>query len=100
MPIEPTSGVPYLSPFASTNALLTTCAAVEASAYSNSASGSDSVMTTVEASGALTSLTFASIQPTYEPSFGSRIRFRLYTTSSTVIGVPSWNFTPWRILSV
>src|SRR5438093_3609378 len=27
-------------------------------------------------------------------------RLKVATTSSTVIGVPSWNLTPWRILNV
>ena len=29
---------------------------------------------------------------------GFRWRFMLNTTSAVVMGVPSWNFTPWRIV--
>ena len=29
---------------------------------------------------------------------GFRWRFRLNTTSAVVMGLPSWNFTPWRIV--
>ena len=35
-----------------------------------------------------------------EAFLGSASRLMLATTSSALIGVPSWNFTPWRILNV
>ena len=35
-----------------------------------------------------------------EPLFGSASRLIVAATSSAVIGVPSWNLTPWRILNV
>ena len=35
-----------------------------------------------------------------EPFSGSACRLNVAATSSAVIGLPSWNFTPWRILNV
>ena len=35
-----------------------------------------------------------------EPLSGSAWKLNVAATSSAVIGLPSWNFTPWRILNV
>ena len=35
-----------------------------------------------------------------EPLSGSACRLNVAATSSVVIGLPLWNFTPWRILNV
>ena len=35
-----------------------------------------------------------------EPVSGSACRLNVAATSSAVIGLPSWKFTPWRILNV
>src|SRR6266705_2187038 len=40
------------------------------------------------------------IDSAFEEPFGSHWDLKLYMTSSTVIGLPSLNFTPWRILKV
>src|SRR3954467_9477905 len=42
----------------------------------------------------------AKVDSAFEPFFGSDSALIEAATSSAVMGVPSWNFTPWRILKV
>ena len=39
-------------------------------------------------------------RPAYAKALPSRMRSRLNLTASALNGVPSWNVTPWRSLSV
>ena len=42
----------------------------------------------------------ANVDSALEPLFGSDSALIEAATSSAVMGVPSWNLTPWRILNV
>src|SRR6185312_9580016 len=65
--------------------------------------GASSEKTTVLASVAFAESlesTPANVDSAFEPFFGSDSALIEDATSSAVIGVPSWNLTPWRILNV
>src|SRR3954451_11108547 len=53
---------------------------------------------TVTSHGPVWSMLFTFVKAKNQYEFGFRFRFRLYITSAVVIGRPSWNFTPWRIV--
>src|ERR1700755_789359 len=65
--------------------------------------GASSENTTVLASVAFAESldsTPANVESAFEPLFGSDSALIEDATSSAVMGVPSWNLTPWRILNV
>ena len=96
VPIIPASGVPTLSPFASTHACDVIAAAFVASAQWKTESGEPSFTVTSRSPVAVTSSTRSWKVARYEPRSGSRWRLRLKATSSAVMSLPSWNLTPER----
>ena len=91
-PVPPS--VFWRSPFFSTAARSTIDRLFDVSAERTEASGYWRCSRTVTGSTAVTLSTASRYERAGEAVFGSSTRWIVNTTSSAVIGVPSWNFTP------